>query len=432
MRDGTTYTFANTLAIGYATSVADRNGNTIAYTFNKAGYLTGITDPVGRTYGVTQGLVDSASGRLCDQLSYPGGNGAVRLINIYYDALANVLRSGQSIQMNSALWPNILSPGRNPSPIGGTFISEILLPDSSSYVFKYDSFGNVARVQLPGGGAVEYDWAGQQTVGSGGGPPAPTSFFLRCVLTQRREYLHSTDTTPSRITTYSAPGSAVTVSDYDGTGTILQSKAVHNVVAGQWPPLNVPIAYDSPTVGQEPSTQYNDRDGATLLRSIGRTYQERSCAGDSTCWWLTNGDSYGRPPHDYLPWQETTTEGTLTRQAVSLYDQYNNENNRTESDWGAGSSVGAVLRQILTTFNTGASYISANILNLPTEVKILDGSGNRWGDTTYAYDQTAATPEGNPITQNTTPSGPPALLKAQPGQAWNRVVAGPSTLPSAS
>lgn len=388
MRDGTTYTFANTVAKGYATSITDRNGNTINYLFDGSGNLTGITDSVGRSYGIKQGLVDSILGRSYDQLTYTGGNDAVRSINIHHDVLANILRKDQSIKTDDALWPKILNlnSGQTPSPIGGTFISEIDLPDGSSYIFKYDSYGNVARIQLPAGGAVEYDWAGQQTVGPWGGFPAAESFFLRCVLTKRREYLHSTDTTPSRETIYSAPGAAVTVSDYDGSGTILQSKTVHNVVAGAWPPLNVPIGYDSPSVGQEPSTQYYDSDGVTLLRSISRTYQERSCAGDSTCWWLTNTDSYGRPPHDYLPWQESTTEGALTKQTVSLYDQYNNEDNRTESDWGSGPSGGPVLRQVVTTFNTGSSYVAGNILNLPTEVELLDGSGNKWADTTYSYD----------------------------------------------
>jgi YD repeat-containing protein len=223
------------------------------------------------------------------------------------NSLVNILRADQpqTLRSSTVLWPGVVSSSASsttPETFPGTFISEILLPDLSSYTFKYDSYGNVARIQLPTGGAVEYDWIGQVTSGAGS---SPDQFFLRCILTERREYLSgATGTTPSRITKYTT-GTAgiaggVTVSDYDGTGTILQAKTIHNPVAPNWPPLTEAIAYDSPAVGQEPSTQYYDRDGATLLRSISRAYQERSCAGDSTCWWLTNSDLYGRPAHDGL------------------------------------------------------------------------------------------------------------------------------------
>ncbi len=388
-RDGTTYTFAN----GYAQSIADRNGNTISYTYTNSGtLLTGITDPAGRQYKVT--LSTSY-----DLLTYPGANGAARPIKIFHSNLVPVLRKDQpqSLQSSSVLWQNVLSYTQNPQYVDGTFISQILLPDGSSYAFKYDSYGNVARVELPAGGAVEYDWVGDHYT-IPGGVAAPNQNFLRCLLTQRREYLHTSDSTPSRVTTFSTgpsgPAGGVTVSDYDGTGTVLLAKTIHSVVAGPFPPSTDPIDYDPPTVGQEPSTQYYDRDGATLLRQVGRTYQERSCAGDPTCWWLTNTNvAYvTRPTHDFLPWQETTTEGNLSKKTVTLYDQYNNENSRTESDWGSGSSGGPIQRKILTTYNTGSAYTNANILNLPTEVQVLDGFGIKWADTTYGYDESPLNP----------------------------------------
>lgn len=232
MRDGTTYTFANTVAVGYATSIADRNGNTITYTYaNGSSNLAGITDAAGRSYGVTLGLTDSSSGLKYDLVTYPGGNDVARPIRVYFNSLVNILRADQpqALQSSSVLWPGVVSSSASsttPEYFPGNFISGILLPDGSSYTFKYDSYGNVARIQLPTGGAVEYDWIGQEEWGAA---TSPDQIFLRCVLTERREYLSSaTGTTPSRITKYTT-GTAgiaggVTVSDYDGTGTICRPR----------------------------------------------------------------------------------------------------------------------------------------------------------------------------------------------------------------
>jgi YD repeat-containing protein len=400
MRDGTTYQFSS----GYVTHIIDRNGNTLTFLYeNGSNYLTSITDAEGRQYGVLLNQTDSASGRQYDQLSYPGFGGTTRYIKIFYDVLANVLRSDQTIKNDNQLWPGVLGVNQIPSQVGGAFISEILLPDGTSYNFQRDSYGNVAEVILPTGGMIQYDWAGQ--VGSVGGSQvtvAPASFSLRCYLTQRREY--SNGSTLSRVTKYSSPGGSVTVTDYDGNDN-LQSKVSHTLATPPWPPNLRAIDYDITTAGQEPTTQYYDTNGSTLLRTISRTYQERSCTGDSTCWWVNNSNSNydTRPPHDFLPWQETTTEGSFTKQTVSLYDQYNNENNKTESDWGSAPSPGSVLRQTLTTFNTGSSYIAANILNLPVESQTYSTSGGTLlADTKYSYDESTATPDTG-ISGNTAP-----------------------------
>ena len=399
LHDGTVYTFLN----GYATSVADRNGNTISYQYNTAGVLTGIKDQLGRTYGVTLSQIDGATGRTYDELTYPGFNGATRPIKIFYDTLNNVLRTDQSPETTAVLWPNV---GSTASPPGGTFISEILLPDQSTYTFQRDSYGNVARVQLPSGGAVEYDWAGQ-VESTNTSSTGPTSFFLRCVLTQRREYLDLAAKSPSRITKYGTapiianlpPG--VSVADYDGTGSVLQALVDHYVVPGAWPPSAPATAYEDPTTGQEPTTIYFDTDGQAHLREIDRTYMMRSCTGDPTCWWQTTTPTDFRPPHDDLIQLEKTTESGMVKQTQILYDGYNNQRDVQTFDWGS-PNPGSLLREVSTIYKTDSAYINANILNLPTDIQVLNGS--KAAEVKYNYDET--TPTSYTIAQNTTPAGP--------------------------
>ncbi len=63
----------------------------------------------------------------------------------------------------------------------------------------------------------------------------------------------------------------------------------------------------------------------------------------------------------------------------------------SETDWGSGA-IGGVLRHTQTTYNASSAYTSINILGLPSEVKVLDGVGTKYADTTYLYDEYTTNP----------------------------------------
>jgi hypothetical protein len=64
------------------------------------------------------------------------------------------------------------------------------------------------------------------------------------------------------------------------------------------------------------------------------------------------------------------------------YDTYNNRQDEWDTDWGSGSA-GPNLRHTNTVYNTGATYLNANMVSLPAEVKVFDGAGTQDSDTKY-------------------------------------------------
>jgi RHS repeat-associated protein len=209
-------------------------------------------------------------------------------------------------------------------------------------------------------------------------------------INERREYLHSTDARGSYYKKTSYAGTGETSTDYDSAGNIVGSEA-HNV------PITLAIPFD-PTLdnsyldGKDQDVKYYDAGGSTLLREVANNWQQRSCTGDNTCWFLASQWNGYEPPHDPQLISETTTENGSVQQNSYAYDLYNNRTDTYESDWGSGGA-GSILRHTNTVFNT--SHLSQNILNLPSETKVFDGSGDLFSDTKFGYDgSTPATESG--------------------------------------
>src|SRR6266849_4168349 len=76
-----------------------------------------------------------------------------------------------------------------------------------------------------------------------------------------------------------------------------------------------------------------------------------------------------------------------------------------EYDWGT-NAPGPLLRQTLTTYQwqVSSAYLTANLLNLPATVKVLDGAGHLCAETDYFYDEAGylTTPSPAITTQHTT------------------------------
>src|SRR6185295_14363349 len=85
--------------------------------------------------------------------------GANRVIRVSYASLHTSLRADfTSVQTYAALFPQL-----NGSIVGffdPEVVTSVTLPNNQQYIFKYNVYGELARVQLPTGGAFEYDFAG--------------------------------------------------------------------------------------------------------------------------------------------------------------------------------------------------------------------------------------------------------------------------------
>ena len=68
---------------------------------------------------------------------------------------------------------------------------------------------------------------------------------------------------------------------------------------------------------------------------------------------------------------------------------------KSEYDYGSGAA-GALLRQTNTQvqWQANGSYLTANLLNLPASVAVLDGGAHQVAQTTFGYDENNGSPQG--------------------------------------
>jgi RHS repeat-associated protein len=404
LRNGTIYRFDT----GRVSSITDRNGNKITYSYavaggtNYQGPPSSIVDSFGRTTTIANGYPTT--------ITYPGANGVLETITIVYGQVANLLRDpSDPIPTNVAtFFPNIQ---QNLIPAGfpgfPNVISQVILPNGQRYSFFYNKYGYVARVVLPTGGAYEYDYVfGAYAMRSLSNPLTdPFIYSVMYGLTERRKYLNADATISPQNhqgnlvarTTYNCTASPSTpcssVNDYDGAGSLLATE--HHTINPIVDPANG-ASYSGWTSGKETRTEHYDANGGGLLRALDTAWEQRDCSTGPPCWFLQAPYNYtltdGRSPdHDSRKHSEQTTlsDSTASSPEVSLlsyvYDGYNNRLEAKEYAYGAGAP-GSLARDTATSYLTGQNYLNRNMISLPSQQTVNDGNGIMQSQTTYTYD----------------------------------------------
>jgi RHS repeat-associated protein len=194
--DGTRYRFDDNVApyassayLGKqarASSVTDRNGNkvTISYAGNPPSVT--YTDQLGRATKIEYNVNDPQTGQpLAVLVTLPGYQGQNRYYKIKTDVMNQHYRSGinptlpvingdQSGMETDYTWPGPRT-SLFPNSWGGgaeridnqNILSQLTLPDGRSLNFAYNEFGEVAEVQMPTGGRVQYDYIYVPTLPAG-------------------------------------------------------------------------------------------------------------------------------------------------------------------------------------------------------------------------------------------------------------------------
>ncbi|MFY9571918.1 MAG: hypothetical protein WAV20_11010, partial [Blastocatellia bacterium] len=152
LRDGTRYRIDQ----GKVTWMRDRNGNQINVSY-PLGQLI-ITDSLNRKVTVELDVNGGSVYGICDRITYQGFGGAQRIIHVSKTNLGNALGAGYSLQTYQQLFPNSPLNGSGTSQYNPTVTSIVWLPDDRKFRFYYSSYGEVARVELPSGGAIEYGY----------------------------------------------------------------------------------------------------------------------------------------------------------------------------------------------------------------------------------------------------------------------------------
>jgi RHS repeat-associated protein len=397
MRDGTRYRIDN----GVVSWLRDRNGNKITFTYDGNQRVTSIKDSLNR-------VVNVSYGGSSDQITYKGFSGLTRTITVNYASLSgpSVLRTGFFIQTYKQLFQE-LNAASQYSSFNPTVVSSVTLPNNRQYQFQYNSYGELARVTLPTGGATEYDYAEGMAGDNASGVTAAgyegASVVYRRVV-ERRIYPDggSGSNYASRMT-YSRPealGSqnlGYVVTDELNSGGSLLARSKHyfyGSAAGSF--ATSPVGYSIWNDGREYQTDVFDTNGTTVLRRTGNTFAQRA----PVSWWT--GSAETAPPNDPRVTETINTIEPASANLVSKqtfgYDDtvpYNNQNNVKEYDFGSGTP-GALVREARTTFVTATSYTDAStgahLRSLATQVSVYNASGVERARSTFEFDN--YTPDG--------------------------------------
>ncbi len=361
---------------GTVSWMRDRNGNKVTFGYDFLRRVTSVTDSLNRQVTFTYPTTTTGF----TQISYKGYGGAARTIKIGQTNLANALRSGYSMQTVGQLFPELHGGG----PIDSTVVNYIELPDGRSYQLRYNPYAELARVVLPTGGAIEYDWAAGLTDGAASGvfsvsDPFPNKYIYRRV-TERRIYPdggtgsgHESKITYSRPETLSGNLGYVITETRNSSGTLV-AKSQHFFNGSPKTSFSQkPTHYGAWKDGKEYKTEVFDTNGSTVLRRVEHTFAQRA----SVSWW--GGTSDTAPQNDprtteTLTTLEPATANLKSKQTFGFDDAvpFNNQNNLKEYDFGSGA-VGALLRETRTTFVTTSSYTdnAVHLRGLPSQISIM-------------------------------------------------------------
>ena len=405
LRDGTRYRIDS----GNVTWIRDRNGNKMSFTYTSTSMM--ITDSLNRTVTVNYDVSDVAPYGLCDQIIYKGFGGSQRILRVSKTNLGNALRPNSGYTIKTLGGANGLFPeadGSSSTYHDPTVKSAVWLPDGRSYRFYYNSYGELARVELPTGGAFEYD----MTPGSGViclnscWPDDSREIYRRLV--ERRVYSNggsgSSFERRDVYTNSEAVGSStssVTVEQLAPSGTVL-ARSRHSFATSALNSLfggDIVYAYGAWYEGNETQTDALSTTGdigtATVLRRSVTNRAQRA----PVSWWPAHASTYGldptkEPPNDpriteNIATIEPATANLVSKQTFGYDDSvpFNNQNNVKEYGFGNGSP-GGLVRETRTTFLTTSVYTdtSVHIRNLPVQVSVYDAGGTERARSTTEYD----------------------------------------------
>lgn len=421
LANGTRYRIVD----GRVTWIRDANGNQLTF---GGGVL--VTDSLGRQ--VTLTTINDAQGyRVAEELSYKGMGGATRTLRVNYSPLSQVLRAGYEIQSPRQLFPNLNTVNNagaaSSTPYNPSVVSSVEMPDSSpsqfrGYRFKYNSYGELARVELPTGGAFEYDY----DWGTASGSVQGTLGSYRRVM-EKRIYTDGVTlanrTIFGRAEEIDTDKCSVEVVQRDANGVLLGKEKHYYYGRAKDSFYQAPTGYPRWKDGKEYQTETFDTaldangQASIVLKRVEQTWQQPVAGQDWPLGQAETGD-YAYPNNPQVTQVLTTIEpqgGNLVTRQTFSYDRYCNKTDTYEYDYGVGQA-GALLRHTQTTFvkttnsqdyacdpsttcdyNTLTSGINSSVIHLrslPLRLSIYDSANTEQARTVFEYDN-YSTQEGH-------------------------------------
>ncbi len=423
LRDGTRYRVDN----GVVSWVRDRNGNKLTFTYDSFNRVSTITDSLKRQVTISYNTGPGTS----DQITYKGFGGAARSILVNHASLANALRSDYTgTSTYKTLFPD--TNGSSTTHHNPAVVASLTLPNGKQYQFKYNPYGELARVILPTGGAVEYDYAGGEGTSSNGvtvGWEGSLVIYRRVI--ERRQYPNGgTGSSYASRSTYSlaqsggSNASHVTVDQLNNTGTLL-TRSKHYFHGQPWLSFMLsPVDYPGWKEGKEYQTEHFAANGTTVLTRVVNTFQQRAAVS----WWSGSADL--APPNDVRLSQTTNTlvdTNQVSKQTFSYDDTvpFNNRSDVYEHAFGTGTA-GALIRRTHTDYlktnpvnSIDYTTTTIHIRSLPTQVQVFDASGVEKSRSTFEHDNYANDGNHAPLVARSNISGLDAAFTTSYGTRGN-------------
>lgn len=419
---------------GNVSWIRDPNGNTLSFTYASPenGLVTKVKDSLNREVTFEYSVQDEALYGMCDRIKFKGTDGAERIIRVSRADMAQALAPGESIKQWFELFPETWGPW-TAGEFRPAVVTKVWLPNDRTYQFLYNSYGEIARIVTPTGGAVEYEYGpgvgnayanglidiGWDSDNPGGAPFMRQTIYRR--VTARRTYPNGgTGTGFERRTVYGSGesqcgGEVVSGGTWDyapdgtATGTLLRvtshffyGSPCGSLIRG----AAEPTRSASWKEGKEYSTRIYDSNLTELTR-VDREWRQRA----EVTW-----EQHPSMTADMFPANDprvveviSTLEPATTNlkskvsfinpdtQAVG-FDQFNNPTDGWEYDFDYGSGW-TLKRRAHTEYITDSTYINANvdpnlgahIRGLVTLQQTFDAGGVERARTTFAYDNYTAT-----------------------------------------
>lgn len=429
--DGTVYQIDQN---GMVTSIRDRNGNTVTFSYEQYSYVYDpglnlssswwrtktIEDSLSREVSIDYDVQEASYGN-CDKINFKDFGGTqFSTVRVCKTNLGSSLReSGAVPQTYEQLFPGLLQgqflPDFEQGTLDPTVISSVWLPNGRRYQFFYNVYTDLSRVVNPSGGAIEYDWAAGMTGLPVQGEASWSDTYRRMV--ERRTYPDGI--TLESKTRYSRPESVSSVSGSFGTFYRYGATAGH-VDIDQIDPNSDAIitrerhyyvghvADTSPVYpifkwGKELQVDTFGAGGTNLLRQV--TYEWRQRAPVNWTWtqYAGSGDSQiesdPRMVETITTLVEVNSTTLVTKQSAInpinqtvAFDQYNNQTDSWEYDFGVGAP-GALRRHSRTEFVTDSAYTSppssggTNLLRLPYKTQVYEIDPNTGAESLLSYSE---------------------------------------------
>ncbi|HEY5883209.1 MAG TPA: hypothetical protein VIT88_00895, partial [Pyrinomonadaceae bacterium] len=415
-----TIIFADGTRFGTATNgaIVDRNGNKITFTAN--GYM----DQLGRNntiqYGVTD--PDSPTVTLAVLITIPGYQGAPRYYKIKTGIMRDNYRSdvtptfpvitgdwdpeGWGYNWGTATRLFLKSYGLYAQRIDDReVLTEVELPDERVLKFKYNEFGEVAEIELPTGGKIQYDYGYRSNLPSGNSPSWETGTngagsgiatdvkWVDRAVTGKRTYPDGTNLEGTFNFAYGShvingvTYPAATVSVSSSTSELLSRQRHIFLQAGRFTegPIGGLSVHDGTyytlwSTGVEWRTETIDAAG-NVLAAVEQDWSQRSPVSWSS--YPTEQIQKDNRVNQTRKYLET---GMMSKIETS-YDQFNNPIEVREYDFDQTLKRRTVTSYLST--NNGFNYQtddSIRLLRLPAEQTIYDGVGNQMAKTVTEYD----------------------------------------------